>query len=106
MKTEHTKGIATSEENDMFVGEKHIGKMYLVHMRHDDRGRSIPDTEGGANAAHAVKCWNMHEELMGALLESKEQIEYLHEAFVTSGGTGTGFAMIARINELIKKSEA
>ncbi len=106
MKTEHTKGIATSKENDMFVGEKHIGKMYLMHMKYDDRGRSIPDKEGFANAAYAMKCWNMHEELVDVLLTAKVQIEYLHEAFVSSGGTGTGLAVIAKIDELIKKSRA
>lgn len=63
------------------------------------------DAEKICELAQAPTLLEQNRELKELLRDAKVQIEYLHEKFVKTGGTGTGNALLLRIDTALNKTQ-
>lgn len=89
-------------EGKLFLCEKWDDENYEIGTEDQDQIALVPiDGENSlANAARLVKCWNMHDELMGALedLVNWVEIKEINET------PGFSFNQAKTLLELIKQS--
>lgn len=74
----HTEGKIKAEGLHIITEDgKRIGQTFMGDLKHDKRGKQIPDLTGPANAARIVKTWNMHDELVAQNEKSLKALEII-----------------------------
>ncbi|MFP3609243.1 hypothetical protein SB778_03900 [Paraburkholderia sp. SIMBA_050] len=67
-------------------------------------GQDMPDDERDANAAHLIKCWNLHYELLKSLRELRTNI--MHDAEYSSATRHEFEEMLNEADRVLAEADA